>query len=150
MVSCWYHTDIHCTAEKIKSYTSCRDSHGDISNHRTEAGNMSQLDSFADTGYSSLLNHRIKKCPSTRKIQCPKNKELALNTQLFNIHFLLLSAWLCSSPPSQILACHEDILKFGPCPCDGGWATGSQVQLQIKAAACCVFTGNCWSCIICQ
>lgn len=70
-----------------------------------------------------------------------------MNTQLFNIHFfVLLSAWLCSSPPSQILACHEDKLKFGPCPCDGGWATGSQVQVQIKVVAHCVFNRNCRSC----
>lgn len=62
------------TAEKIKSYTGHRDSHGDISNHRTEAGNKSQLDSFVNTGYFSLLYHRIKKCPSTRQIQCPKTK----------------------------------------------------------------------------
>lgn len=73
----------------------------------------------------------------------PKNEELALNTQLLNMHLLLLlHAWLCSSLPSQTLACHEDTVKFGPCSCDGGWATGSQVQVQIKAAAHCVFNRN--------
>lgn len=157
MVSCWYYTAIHCTAEKIKSNRVCRDSHGDISNHRTEASNISQLNSSVDTGHFSLLKHSIKKCPRNgqffliyKKDLVPKNEESALNTQLFNIYFLLLSAWLCSSPPFQIVARHEGILKLGPCSCDGGWATGSQVQVQIKAAAHCVFNRNGWSCNICQ
>lgn len=97
------------------------------------------------------LEPKDQKVPIYKTDSMPKNEELALNTQLFNIHFLLLlSAWLCSSPPSQVLTCHENILKFGPCPCDGGLATGNQVQVQIRVADHCVFNRNCWSCNSCQ
>lgn len=72
LVSCWYHSAIHCTAEKIKSYTGHRDSHGDISNHRTEVGNKSQLDSFVDTGYFSLL-------PQDQKVPIYKTDSMLKN-----------------------------------------------------------------------
>lgn len=96
------------------------------------------------------LESQDLKVPIYKKDSVPRNEELALNT-FSHIHFLfLLSAYLCSSPLSQILTCHEDTLKFGTCPCVSGQATGSQVQLQIKAAAHSVFNRNCWSCNTCK
>lgn len=69
LVSNWYHTAIHHPTEKLKGYSRCRASHGDIRTHRTEIGYKSQLDSFVHAGYFILFNQRIVKCLPTRNIQ---------------------------------------------------------------------------------
>lgn len=65
LVSNWYHTVIHHPTEKLKGYSGCRASHGDIRTYRTK----SQLDSFVDAGCFILFNQRIVKCLPTRNIQ---------------------------------------------------------------------------------
>ena len=72
--SCWYHTALRCTTEKIKHYSGCRACLRDLRNHWTETGYKSQLDSFVDTVYSILLYHRIIKCLSSRKSQHPERR----------------------------------------------------------------------------